>query len=74
MSRTQIEDLDIPDGYELWESEYDIHIIPEDDPFDHDVEFISCWCSSTLLNKLTINESSERPIYMHNHSATARRA
>lgn len=65
---SEVEDLDIPEGWLVVDFVKEIHIVPDNDLdcFDHDLDFFECFCKPRLVNKITITEGSERAIYMHN--------
>ncbi len=62
--------MDLPSNHDVYESDVCIHIVP-DDCFPHELdEFEGCWCKIKILNKESVEESIERPIYLHHHSGT----
>ncbi len=61
-----VDDLDIPEGWLVIEMTNEIHVVPEDDILDHDLDFFQCPCGCVLLNKDSVMDSSERAVYSHN--------
>ena len=62
-------DYTFPEDWDLYETHDEVHCCPEDDVFEHALEY-QCPCKPRYMNKLAADLGEERHVYIHNYFAS----